>query len=118
MKSRTEGAIALLPTGNLQGSVKLLHLHSKSVVTRDKWTPLPIPDEVTAYIKAAVGKGMPKDPVYRMGNINIGGQEDDGDVIFIDPEDILPNPEVPPTATDCSESLELLQNLLSCLSHN
>ena len=46
MKTRTEGAIALLPTGNLQGSVKFLSLATGMVVSRESWTALPMPLDV------------------------------------------------------------------------
>ena len=50
MTSRTEGAIALLPMGNLAGACKFFKLSTKQVVTRDQWTPLPMPDNVIAYM--------------------------------------------------------------------
>lgn len=46
MAQRTEGCIALFPVGNAQGSVKFLHLASNKVITRDHWTPLPMPDSI------------------------------------------------------------------------
>jgi hypothetical protein len=41
MTPRTEGAIALLPIGNLQESVKFYILRSKAVATKDQWTVIP-----------------------------------------------------------------------------
>ena len=38
-KPRTDGAIALLPGGNAQGSWRFLLLKNMQVVTRDHWTP-------------------------------------------------------------------------------
>jgi hypothetical protein len=46
LKARTEGAIALQPMNNLQGSVKFYNLNTRSTVVRDRWTVLPIPNEV------------------------------------------------------------------------
>ena len=46
MEPRTTGAISLCPTGNLTGSQKFLSLSTKRVITRDKWTTLPIPQSV------------------------------------------------------------------------
>lgn len=43
---RTEGAIALLPTGNLQGSVLFYILGTGSIVSRENFTLLPMPKEV------------------------------------------------------------------------
>jgi len=46
MAPRVEGAIALLPTGNLQGSVKFYCLSTGTVITRDHWTVVPLSDNV------------------------------------------------------------------------
>ena len=43
---RTVGAIALGPTGNLQGGYKFLNLRTGKRITRRNWTHLPIPIEV------------------------------------------------------------------------
>lgn len=40
------GAICLGPTGNLQGSYKFLNLQTGKLITRRKFTPLPIPQNV------------------------------------------------------------------------
>jgi hypothetical protein len=45
MVPRTEGAIALLPTGNLQGPVRFFVLETKVYVTRNQFVILPIPNE-------------------------------------------------------------------------
>ena len=50
LKSRTDGAIALLPTGNLQGSVKFLSLATGKVITRDHWTALPMPANIAEHL--------------------------------------------------------------------
>ena len=50
MRPRSLGAIALLPTGNLSGSIKFLCLSTNKIVTRDKFTPLPIPQEVINHL--------------------------------------------------------------------
>jgi hypothetical protein len=46
MEARTQGCIALLPIGNIQGSVKFLRLDTNKIVTRDQWKTLPMPDIV------------------------------------------------------------------------
>ena len=46
MEPRTQGCIALLPIGNIQGSVKFLRLDTNKTVTRDQWKALPMPDIV------------------------------------------------------------------------
>ena len=50
MRSRTQGCIALLPTRNLCGSVKMLRLATGIVVTRDQFKILPMPDLVVMHI--------------------------------------------------------------------
>ena len=45
-KSRTTGAIALEHTGNVQGGYKFLSLNTGRIIVRDRWTPLPVTDEV------------------------------------------------------------------------
>ena len=51
MQVRTEGGIALMASGNAQGSVKFFCLGSKKVVTRNQWWKvLPIPNEVIEFM--------------------------------------------------------------------
>ena len=52
MQPRTEGAIALLPVGNLQGSVKFYILRSKAIATKDHWKALPMPPAVIDHLNA------------------------------------------------------------------
>jgi hypothetical protein len=49
-KPRTQGCIALLPTGNLTGSVKMWCLSTDRVVTRDQFVVLPMPDIVINHL--------------------------------------------------------------------
>ena len=46
MASHTHEAIALGPTGNLQGSVKFYCIHTGRVLKRRSFTPMPMPDSV------------------------------------------------------------------------
>jgi len=46
MESRTTGAIHLGPTGNIQGTHKLLSLKTEDLIVMRKWTELPVPSEV------------------------------------------------------------------------
>ena len=74
---RTEGCLALLPVGNVQGSVLCYKLSTGRVVTRDHFTILPTPDQVIAYLNqlaAKAKKQLSKEPVFRIGNVVI----DDG----------------------------------------
>ena len=78
--ARTEGAIALLPVGNINGSVKFFKLSTRSIITRDKFTVLPMPDNVITYMNAFAGaqtRKLRRDPavIYR------------GQAVIIDPEE-------------------------------
>ncbi len=55
MTPRTEGVIALLPTGNLLGSVRFYVLETDGFVTRDSWTPLPMTEEVVEKLNKPAG---------------------------------------------------------------
>jgi hypothetical protein len=58
MTARTQGCIAMLPTGNLTGSVKMWCLSTRATVTRDQFVVLPIPEEVCKFVsKVAEGEG-------------------------------------------------------------
>lgn len=50
MASRTEGCIAVLPKGNLRGSVGMVKLGTKKIVTRDQFKVLPMPDILIQYL--------------------------------------------------------------------
>jgi hypothetical protein len=50
MIPRTKGALALRPTGNVQGSHLFFSLAS-GVITRNHWTVLPMPEEVVDRIR-------------------------------------------------------------------
>jgi hypothetical protein len=68
MIDRTTGALAMCPTGNLSGSVKFLSLATGQIITRDKWTVVPMPQDVIQRINGAVAKEggpIPKDPVFQ-----------------------------------------------------
>jgi len=70
MSPRTEGAIALCPVGNIQGSIFVYLLHNRKIVKRDAWTPLPFPQEVldlmesmTPYTNAAARGALDSEEV-------------------------------------------------------
>jgi hypothetical protein len=50
MVTRTDGCIALLPTGNLNGSVVMLNLRTHELITRDQFTILPMPSVVVEHL--------------------------------------------------------------------
>ena len=73
MHERTAGAIALMPSGNLEGSWFYYLLQNGKVVKRNKATAMPITDEIIAYLdnKAANRKGKihtVDKPIFERGN--------------------------------------------------
>ena len=52
MTPRTEGAIAMASVGNLQGSWKFYCISTGSIISRDHWTPLPMPRNVIDHLNA------------------------------------------------------------------
>jgi Reverse transcriptase (RNA-dependent DNA polymerase)/Zinc knuckle len=46
LATRTIGAISLRPTGNLQGTHLFLNLNTGRIIARNKWTVIPMPEEV------------------------------------------------------------------------
>jgi hypothetical protein len=46
MAPRTTGAIALRPTGNAQGGYYFMSLTTGRRISRNRWTPLPMPQDV------------------------------------------------------------------------
>jgi hypothetical protein len=70
MTPRTDGCIFLNSTGNLQGSAKFLNLNTGGVVTRDKWTALPIPQPVIDHLNRMAAnqkRQISTDPTFRIG---------------------------------------------------
>ena len=59
--ARTDGAITLGPTDNLQGGYKFLNLRTGKKITRRNWTHLPMLSEVIERInKIGLAQGQPK----------------------------------------------------------
>ena len=68
MKSRTDGALALMPTGNASGSWWFWTLRTLKPITRNNWTVMPLSEEVIALINKMSGsKKVNKDPVIQLG---------------------------------------------------
>ena len=87
MYERTSGAIALMPSGNLEGSWYFYLLHNGEVVKRNKATTMPITDDIIAYLNInAVGrKGKIHNidkPLFEMGNQHIPIDDYDDDIEF------------------------------------
>ena len=87
MYERTSGAIALMPSGNLEGSWYFYLLHNGEIVKRNKATTMPITDDIIAYLNSkAVGrKGKIHNidkPLFEMGNQHIPIDDYDDDIEF------------------------------------
>ena len=63
MLVRTRGAIALGPSGNVQGGQKFYALDTRSVVVRRQWVRLPMTDAVIARIER-LALGQPSQLVF------------------------------------------------------
>ena len=61
--ARTEGALALGPSGNAQGGHKFFTLNTASVVVRRQWVRLPMTDAVIARVNR-LALGQPSQPVF------------------------------------------------------
>jgi hypothetical protein len=71
LNPRTSGAIVVMMAGNLQGSVKAVDLSTMRLVTRDKFTPLPMPPSVIEYLNGLASqqkRKISKDPVFHLGH--------------------------------------------------
>ena len=58
MAVQTHGAIALSPSGNLQGGFKFMALDTGQKITRYSWDALPAPDVIIKHVNK-LGKDMP-----------------------------------------------------------
>lgn len=82
MAARTVGAIALRPTGNEQGSYMFMTLKGWTVITRGKWTKLPMPDEAIELINAKAEQDrsaalVKKFPTFTVGDIEVDDEDED-----------------------------------------
>lgn len=73
---RTVGAIAVLPIGNRQGSVRFISLATLKPVTRDHWTALPTPAEVCNYLTSLARSRGRQIQIDVVEDVN---EDDDGD---------------------------------------
>lgn len=80
MEARSQGAISLFSAGNAQGSVSFLLLGTMTVVTRDKWVKLPMPDIVIGKLNQLANEDKIKptrDPIFKMNDQEIQGLYDE-----------------------------------------
>ena len=67
MAPQTHAAIALGPTGNLQGSVKFYYITTGRILKRRSFTPMPMPDHVIQRVNA-IGKREKQGRTFRFLN--------------------------------------------------
>jgi Reverse transcriptase (RNA-dependent DNA polymerase) len=90
MRSRTQGCIVLLPTGNLTGSVKMWCLATNHIITRDQFHILPLPDLVIRHITSlAETEGFTRGMDPDLGPLDL-------DIDDRDPQLTAPLPEMMP----------------------
>ena len=92
MHERTDGDIALLSTGNVEGTIHAYNLATKRLVRRDRWTVLPIPDIVIQHMNTLaeaddVRFRVTRDPIFRLGDRALEDETDDQDEEEPDPVD-------------------------------
>ena len=104
MLARTEGAIALGPSGNVQGGQKFYTLITGKVVVRRQWTKLPMTDAVIARI-GVLASGQPSQLVFtdRRGRPIGDVALEHHDSISQEADDDLPGVHLP----DLDESAEI-----------
>lgn len=72
MASRSRGALALMPTGNRQGSWYFYLLSTGKVVRRNKATPLPMPENVIDFINKKAENEIAKGRRVGKDGLNLG----------------------------------------------
>ena len=78
MRSRTQGCIALLPMGNLTGSVKMWCLATNHTVIKDQFTVLPMSDLVIQHInELAASEGYTRDTDLGLGPLAAADADQD-----------------------------------------
>ena len=70
MKSRSQGAIYLGPTGNLQGTYKFFSLATGKILKRRKFTQLPMPDSVVCKVEKWGQRAMQPEEEFVFSNRN------------------------------------------------
>ncbi len=91
LAARTQGAIAIGPSGNVQGGHKFYTLHTASIVVQLDWKALPMPQSVIDHLNAKA-QGQPTYPVFTDCHGNAFGDiaVDVGHIETVDPDVKLP----------------------------
>ena len=124
MHERTEGAISLVPTGSIAGSVRFMCLRTLKPIVRTQWTVLPIPQVLVSFINKLCeadekDKHIGQDPVFTRGDPDaeefiIGGDEDEQLGM---PKDMEATDRTPARVRDMPDDLveEYVRNAFSTL---
>jgi hypothetical protein len=75
---RTDPAIALLSTGNVQGSVWFFCIRTKGIISRDHWQSLPMPQSVINYMNTLASteiNQVSSEPEFMIGDTVISDSE-------------------------------------------
>ena len=100
MAPRTIGALALRPTGNVQGGYYFYNLATGCIISRRSWTSLPMPAEIID----VVHKWAEKDKASKGINYGDGTPGPDDEDIVADDEDIVAEPAGPHGAGENTNS--------------
>jgi hypothetical protein len=97
MEPRTDGALALYPVGNLEGTWAFYNLNTNRVIKRNHWTEVPLDQSVIDHMNSASNKQKRKLPVdvkFSRGETEIEDLDEDPDAQdndrFLPPEENLP----------------------------
>jgi hypothetical protein len=96
LAARTQGAIAIGPSGNVQGGHKFYTLHTASIVVRRDWKALPMPQSVIDHLNAKA-QGQPTYPVFTDCHSNAirDTAVDVGHIETVDPDVDFPGVHLP-----------------------
>ena len=108
MAARTEDCIAMLPTGNRTGSVKMLSIATGKMVSRDQFTILPMPSSVIERLNAmavAEGRGI----VVRtdMKYSTHSGLRKADDPTYMRPSGVTVDPAITANVEDTQQAFEM-----------
>ena len=96
MLSRTTGAIALRPTGNIQGGHYFFSLTTGRRLNRNNWTVLPMPAEVVDRVRTFCRRDR-----ANLGGINIADRH--GNPLLDDADDDIDDPDYVPNDDDADD---------------
>ena len=93
LTTRTIGAISLRPTGNSQGTHLFLNLNTGRIISRNKWTVLPMPEEVIQQVNQ-LGNNTPLELIGDSDELGLDSVINaDTDNMALETFMELPNPE-------------------------